>query len=77
MPGHSYMHKHACILPKLYKILSKSISITNYIFKYFFCQLLWTSSPKCKTILKVLTKLIDLKNTFVRHCESINPPIFV
>src|SRR6218665_3878798 len=34
-------------------------------FLSIFCQLLWTSSPKYKTILKVLTKLIELKNTFV------------
>src|SRR6218665_687818 len=50
----------------LYKILSKSISITNYKihFKKVFqllCQLLWTSGPKYKII---LTKVIEIHNTF-------------
>jgi len=40
----------------LYKILSKSISITNckiHFKEYFnyFCQLLWTSGPKYKILL--------------------------
>src|SRR6218665_3700453 len=61
----------------LYKILSKSISLTNYkihFFKYFnyFCQLLWTSDPKYKIL---LTKVIEIQNTFRSHCESISQSI--
>jgi len=54
----------------LYKILSKSISITKYIFeKYFnyFCQSLWTSGPKYKIL---LTKVIEIQNTF--RSQSVN-----
>ena len=48
---------------------------TKYIFqKYFsyFCQLLWTSGPKYKIL---LTKVIEIQNTFRSHCESISQSI--
>jgi len=57
---------------ELCKILSKSISITNYNFlKYFnfFCQLLPRSSPKYKIL---LAKVIEIQNTIRTHYERIN-----
>jgi len=48
---------------------------TKYIFKkYFnyFCQLLWTNGPKYKIL---LTKVIEIQNTFRSHCESISQSI--
>ena len=55
----------------LYKILSKSISITNYKTHYF-CQLLWTRGPKYEIL---LTKVIEIQNTFRNRCESISQSI--
>ena len=61
----------------LYKILSKVflLQITKYIFKkYFnyFCQLLWRSGPKYKIL---LTKVIEIQNTFRNYRESISQSI--
>ena len=56
--------------PELY-ILSKSISITNYISKVFqlayFCQLLWTSSSK---YIILLTQVIEIQDRPI-HSEVI------
>src|SRR6218665_717191 len=51
------------------------LQITKYTFeKYFnyFCQLLWTSGPKCKI---PLMKVIEIQNTFTSQCESISQSI--
>ena len=68
--------------PELYKILPKSISVTNYKFHFkkysnYFCALLWTSSPKYKiqNTFKLLTKVIEIQNTFRSHCKSINQSV--
>jgi len=58
----------------LYKILSNSISITNYKIHFskifqLLCQLLWASGPKYKIL---LMKVIEIQNTFRSHCESIS-----
>src|SRR6218665_4025637 len=63
------LHSQCCI--KYFKKVFQ-LQITKYIFqKYFnyFCQLLWTSGPKYKML---LTKVIEIQNTFRSHCESIN-----
>jgi len=36
------------------------------------CQLLWTSGPKYKIL---LTKVIEIQNTFRGHCKSISQSI--
>jgi len=50
-----------------YKILSKSISITKYILKCI--SITFNKNTKCKLL---LTKVIEIQNTFRSSCESIN-----
>ena len=63
-------------IAEFYKILSKSIWITNYILKYFnyFCPLLRTSSTNYKIL---LAKVVEIQNTVrvFRFCQSINQSI--
>ena len=66
----SHIKKQSCI-----KYFQKvfQLKIKNYIFKYFnyFCQLLGTHNPKYKIFLKVLTKVIEIENTFRSHSINI------
>ena len=61
----------------LYKILSKSISITNYKTHFknvlqLLLSIIFSIGPKYKIL---LTKVIEVQNTFRSHCESISQSI--
>src|SRR6218665_580829 len=57
-------------LSVLYKILSKSISTTNYKTHFYnvFQLLLSITLDKRSKILNILTKVIEIQNTFRSHC---------
>src|SRR6218665_593590 len=64
---------YQCCIKYFQKVFQ--LQITKYIFKMYFnyfCQLLWTSGPKYKIL---LTKVIEIQNTFRSHCESISQSI--
>ena len=80
-----HIMKHLFLVSVLYKHFQKCCCINtfkkyfnyklqNTFLKYFnyYCQLLWTSGPKYKIL---LTKVIEIQNTFRSHCESISQSI--
>src|SRR6218665_1297281 len=68
------MTNYQCCIKYFQKVFQ--LQITKLIFKMYFnyfCQLLWTRGPKYKIL---LTKVIEIQNTFKSHCESINENSF-
>ena len=62
-----------CCLKYFQKVFQ--LQMTKYVLKMYFncfCQLLWPSRPKYKIL---LTKVIEIQNTFSSHCESISQSI--
>src|SRR6218665_846006 len=67
------MTKYQCCIKYFQKIFQ--LQITKHIFKMYFnyfCQLLWTRGLKYQIL---LTKVIEIPNTFRSHCESISQSI--